>query len=72
MSCYQQAVDDFRLQIQMVEMELSMMYQGDELPAYLESKVDELESKKLKLMSGMRYNQNARNAYWYVTARGNK
>jgi len=72
MSCHQQAVDDFRLQIEMVDLEMEMMCQGEEPPSYLEPKVDELENKKLKLMGGMRFNQNARNAYWYVTARNGK
>ena len=38
----------------------------------LENKLDELEERKLKLLSGKRFHQNARHAYWYITARWDK
>jgi hypothetical protein len=42
-----------------------MLYDdGDVLP-YNESKAQELEERKLKLMTGKRFQTNARNAYWY-------
>jgi hypothetical protein len=73
MCCHQQSVDDFQMQIDMIDIEISMICEdGKELPAYQESKLDELEERKLKLLSGKRFHQNARHAYWYVTARGDK
>jgi hypothetical protein len=66
-------VDDFQMQIDMIDIEISMICEDSkELPAYQESKLDELEERKLKLLSGKRFHQNARHAYWYVTARGDK
>jgi hypothetical protein len=71
MCCHQQSVDDFQMQIDMIDIEISMICEDSkELPAYQESKLDELEERKLKLLSGKRFHQNARHAYWYVTARG--
>lgn len=73
MCCHQQSVDDFQMQIDMLDIEISMICQddGDVLP-YQANKLDELEEKKLKLLSGKRFHQNARHAYWYVTAKGDK
>ena len=45
---------------------------GKDLPPYQESRLDDLEERKLKLLSGKRFHQNARHAYWYVTARADK
>jgi hypothetical protein len=39
---------------------------------YHNDKVDELEQKKLKLLLGKRFHQNAARAYWYYLARGDK
>ncbi len=73
MCCHQQSVDDFQMQIDMLDIEISMLCEeGREVPAYQEAKLDELEERKLKLLSGKRFHQNARHAYWYVTARGDK
>jgi hypothetical protein len=73
MCCHQQSVDDFQMQIDMIDIEISMLCEdGQQLPAYQEPKLDELEERKLKLLSGKRFHQNARHAYWYVTARGDK
>jgi len=53
------------LQIEMIDLELAMLSDdGDVLP-YNESKAQELEEKKLKLLSGKRFQINARNCYWY-------
>lgn len=65
MNCHQQAVKDFDLQIEMNELELSMLKDNGEVLPYNENKVDDLEQKKLKLLLGKRFHQNASNAYWY-------
>lgn len=63
--CHEQAVDDFQLQIEMVDLELAMLCDnGDTLP-YNEAKAQELEEKKLKLLGGKRFHLNSRNAYWF-------
>lgn len=72
MCCHQQSVDDFQIQIDMVEMEINLVSEDGDIPPYKEAKIDELEERKLKLLSGKRFHQNARHAYWYVTARGDK
>jgi hypothetical protein len=72
MSCHQHAVKDFELQIEMNELEMSMLKDGDEVLPYNESKMDELEQKKLKLLLGKRFHQNAMNAYWYYLERSGK
>jgi hypothetical protein len=46
--CHEQAIEDFQLQIEMIELELAMLCDdGDVLP-YNESKAQELEERKLK------------------------
>lgn len=61
------------MQIDMIDMEISMLCEeGRGVPPYQETKLDDLEERKLKLLSGKRFHQNARHAYWYVTARGDK
>jgi hypothetical protein len=72
MSCHNHSVDDFNLQIQMNELEMSMLCDGDEPVPYHNDKVDELDQKKLKLLLGKRFHQNAARAYWYYLARGDK
>jgi hypothetical protein len=69
MSCHQHAIDDFNLQMQMNDIELSMLLDREEevLP-YHESKAEELENKKLKLLLGKRFHQNAARSYWYYMA----
>jgi hypothetical protein len=56
----------------MNELEMSMLCDGDEPVPYHNDKVDELEQKKLKLLLGKRFHQNAARAYWYYLARGDK
>ena len=68
--CHEQAVDDFQLQVEMVDIELAMLCDnGDTLP-YNEAKAQELEEKKLKLLSGKRFHMNSRNAYWFYLMKG--
>ena len=69
---HQQAVKDFDLQIEMNDLEMNMLQDGDEILPYNISKADDLEQKKLKLLSGKRYHQNAANAYWYYLAKSGK
>ena len=69
---HQQAVKDFDLQIEMNDLEMNMLHDGDEVMPYNECKVDDLEQKKLKLLYGKRYHQNAANAYWYHLAKAGK
>lgn len=75
MSCHQHAVSDFELQVEMVELEMNMLTDrsvpGEVLP-YNQEKYDELENKKLKLLLGKRFHQNAVNAYWYYLSRSGK
>lgn len=63
--CHEQAVEDFQLQIEMVELELAMLCDNGEPLPYNETKAQELEEKKLKLYGGKRFHQNSRNAYWF-------
>jgi hypothetical protein len=65
MSCHQHAVDDFDLQIQMNELEQSMLCDGEDILPYQSGKMDELEQKKLKLLLGKRFHRNASRAYWF-------
>ena len=72
MSCHQHSIDDFQLQIEMCEIEMSMLCDGEAVLAYQSEKMDELEQRKLKLFAGKRFHQNARHAYWYYTVRAEK
>lgn len=70
LSCHQQSVDDFELQLEMCGIEIDLLFdESDEVPAYNMNKLEELEQKKLKLLAGKRFHQNARNAYWYYTVK---
>jgi len=73
MNCHTHAVKDFDLQIEMNELEMNMLRDGsgDVLP-YNEGRMDDLEQKKLKLLLGKRFHQNATNAYWYYLERASK
>lgn len=72
MNCHQHAVKDFDLQIEMNDLELDMLKDHGEILPYNESRADELEQKKLKLLLGKRFHQNAMNAYWYYLAKVGK
>ena len=69
---HQQAVKDFDLQIEMNDLEMNMLQDGEEVLPYNTNKADDLEQKKLKLLYGKRYHQNAANAYWYHLAKAAK
>ena len=57
----------------MNDLEMNMLRDGsgDVLP-YNESRMDELEQKKLKLLLGKRFHQNATHAYWYYLEKVSK
>jgi len=69
MSCHQHALKDFDLQIEMNDLEMNMLKDQGEVLPYNESKMEDLEQKKLKLLLGKRFHQNASNAYWYYLQR---
>lgn len=73
MHCHQHAIKDFDLQLEMNDLEMNMLRDGsgDVLP-YNESRMDELEQKKLKLLLGKRFHQNATHAYWYYLEKVSK
>lgn len=72
MNCHQQAVKDFDLQLQMNDLEIDMLKDQDQVLPYNETRSDELDQKKLKLLLGKRFHQNAMNAYWYYLAKMGK
>lgn len=65
MNCHQHAVADFDLQIEMSDLEMNLLKDNGEVLPYNETKMEDLEQKKLKLFLGKRFHQNAVNAYWY-------
>ena len=75
MNCHQHTVSDFDLQIEMVDLELNMLVDRAapmEVLPYNQDKYDDLENRKLKLLLGKRFHQNAVNAYWYYLSRCSK
>lgn len=75
MNCHQHAVSDFELQVEMVELEMNMLTDRavpNEVLPYNQDKYDDLEAKKLKLLLGKRFHQNAVNAYWYHLSKAGK
>jgi len=72
MSCHEHSVEDFNLQLQMNELETSMLCDGDEVLPYNVKEVEDLEQKKLKLLLGKRFHLNASRCYWYWLARNEK
>lgn len=69
MICHKQAVDDFDLQLQVVDLEIKGCSDENGVLPYQESKLEELEERKIKLLSGKRFHVNASNAYWYYVER---
>ena len=65
MSCHEHAIDDFDLQLEMNGIELEMTKDNGNVLPYNEERYEELEQKKLKLLLGKRFHQNASHAYWY-------
>lgn len=69
MQCHNQAVSDFDLQLEMVELELKMCTDDEGVLPYQEKKVEDLEERKLKLLGGKRFHANASSCYWYYLAK---
>jgi len=69
MSCHNQAVDDFNLQLEMVELEMKMCSDEEGVLPYQEKRLEELEERKLKLLGGKRFHVNASSCYWYYLAK---
>lgn len=65
MSCHEHALKDFDLQLDMNNLQMEMMMEGNEVCPYKIDEYDALEEKKLKLLLGKRFHQNASHAYWY-------
>ena len=72
MSCHNHSVDDFNLQLEMNDLEMQMLCEGDEPLPYHTEKMEDLEQKKLKLLLGKRFHQNAARCYWYWLAKAEK
>jgi hypothetical protein len=72
MSCHNHAVDDFNLQLEINTLEISSLNDGEEVLPYNMTEADELEQKRLKLLFGKRFHQNAARAYWYHMVKAEK
>ena len=65
-TCHEQSVQDFNLQIEIINHEMAMLEDMDgSVCEYNEDNYGDLESRKLKLLISRRFHQNAANAYWY-------
>ena len=69
MSCHDHAIKDFDLQLEMNGLQMEMLMEEGKVLDYHMSEYEDLEQKKLKLLVGKRFHQNAANAYWYWTQR---
>jgi riboflavin synthase len=69
MSCHEHAIKDFDLQLEMNGLQMEMLMEDGKVLDYHMSEYEDLEQKKLKLLVGKRFHQNASNAYWYWTQR---
>jgi hypothetical protein len=65
MSCHEHAIKDFDLQLEMNGLQMTMLMEEGKVLDYHMSEYEDLEQKKLKLLVGKRFHQNAANAYWY-------
>jgi len=65
MSCHEHAIRDFDLQLEMNNLQMEMYMENGQVCPYKVDEYNELEEKKLKLLLGKRFHQNAANAYWY-------
>jgi len=65
MSCHEHAIKDFDLQLEMNGLQMDMLMEDGKVLDYHMSEYEDLEQRKLKLLVGKRFHQNARNAYWY-------
>ena len=65
MSCHEHAIKDFDLQLEMSALQMEMLMEDGKVIPYQMEEYEDLEQKKLKLLLGKRFHQNASNAYWY-------
>ena len=65
MSCHEHAIKDFDLQLEMNGLQMDMLMEDGKVLDYHMSEYEDLEQRKLKLLVGKRFHQNAYNAYWY-------
>ena len=65
MSCHEHAIKDFDLQLEMNGLQMEMLMEDGKVLDYHMDEYEDLEQKKLKLLVGKRFHQNACNAYWY-------
>tara|TARA_R100001594_G_C4034451_1_gene261949 strand:- start:1440 stop:1832 length:393 start_codon:yes stop_codon:yes gene_type:complete len=67
LKCHKEAVEDFILQLRMIECEMDLLIDTDtnEVIPYRTAEYEECQHKKLKLLQGQRFNQNASSAYSY-------
>ncbi len=67
LKCHKEAVEDFILQLKMVQCEMDLLIDKDtnEVIPYRTAEYEECQHKKLKLLQGQRFNQNASSAYSY-------
>jgi len=65
MSCHEHAIKDFDLQLEMSALQMEMLMEDGKVVPYQIEEYEDLEQKKLKLLLGKRFHQNASNAYWY-------
>ena len=65
MSCHNHAAEDYAIQIEMNNINRSLLPEDNEVLPYQEEELDELETKKLKLLAGKRFHLTAARAYWY-------
>ena len=72
MACHNHSVEDFDLQLEMNALEIGMLCDGAEPLPYQQDKTEDLEQKKLKLLLGKRFHQNAARCYWYWIAKSEK
>ena len=72
MDCHRHAVKDFDLQLDMNHLEMEMLMEDGRIIEKYMDKYEDLEQKKLKLLGGKRFHQNAGNAYWYYLERSSK
>jgi hypothetical protein len=65
MSCHDHALKDFELQLEMNCLQADMLKENGHVLPYHIDEYEDLEQKKLKLLLGKRFHQNASHAYWY-------
>lgn len=65
MSCHDHALKDFELQLEMNCLQADMLKENGVVIPYHMDEYEDLEQKKLKLLLGKRFHQNASHAYWY-------